>query len=574
MKEIGDALEAAAREHRLVLLCGAGVSRPAPAGLPTVDVLVGDVLRGISSAVPEIEGALARAAFLFGTAPFEVFVAVLEQGLRRRTLEILEPLTGGSPNAMHRCIAGLMASGRASHVITTNFDNLIERALGPHRSAPGVAYGWEDVPRLADCAGPRLLKVHGSFVDVHGADIATRTVRTTIDGIFASARAEHLAAAARRLPDVTVLVVGYSGRDRLDVMPFLASLPGGRVIWVHHGETDRPLAGPPGGETPSHLKRLQRAGVDLRECVAHTQGLLESLATRLAVPRLDPSDDVPGSVPAAFRRGGFVAPILPKYAGAMGGYLLLWAANAPDAAEYALARFLRDHGDDERRVACNVLLSLGHAASRRAGIDQAERLLSAAIRGFWGLGDSRGVARGHYLFASGLLRAGEPERALDMAGQGLGIGQREGDPIGVGLLEFMAGRVLEHADRGPEAHRRYGTAAAAGAENGHPWLEAGALQGLVRTAAAGPTRGPADIERLLRSLELVHWTSGGSAPAPWMAEMVDTFRTVDTLGRLLAREDGTNATSTIEANAFLADVGLDGPIRAAVARHAREGSAP
>ena len=568
MKQTWNALETAARDCRLVILCGAGVSRPEPAGLPTVEALVDGILGNISEHVPEIGDALQRSLLLFNTAPFEVFVAVLEQALLSRTLELLEPLTRGTPNVMHRYVGRLMASGRARAVITTNFDNLIERALGTSRDSVPVAYGWEDAARcLAEPASTKLLKVHGSFVDMNGKDIATNTIRTTIDGVFRSSRHGPIAVAAQALDSATILVIGYSGRDRLDVIPFLASLHGCRVIWVHHKDVDEVELGSLDGGTQSPVKRLVRAGVGVTEVAGPTERLLETLVERTAAAPLDDSDGRLTSVPRSLRRTGFVPPIFPKYAGALGGYLLLWAAISPQAAELALASFLSEHGDDERRVSCNVLIALGHSASCRAEAEEAERLLTMAVRAFSRLGDFHGVIRGHYAFASALLRAGQQASALEMVDRAATIAEREQDELGAGLLDFMAGQVLEEEGRTAEAQARYEAAWTAGQECGHLWLEAGALQGLVRSAGTGAPIGDRDIERLLRSLELTHWTSGGSAPAPWMVDMVDSFWAVDTLGKGLANLDENNARSIIESNDFLADVGLDVQIRGAIVRH-------
>jgi NAD-dependent SIR2 family protein deacetylase len=141
---------------------GAGISRPAPAGLPTVDVLVAGILENIASAVPELRERLLIGQSLFLTAPFEVFMGVLEQGLTFRTTELLTPLTSGAPNGMHRSIAAMMLNQSVRAVITTNFDNLIERALGSARLRVPTAYDWTSAsPCLGEHGSTCIVKVHG-----------------------------------------------------------------------------------------------------------------------------------------------------------------------------------------------------------------------------------------------------------------------------------------------------------------------------------------------------------------------------------------------------------------------------
>jgi hypothetical protein len=167
------------------------------------------------------------------------------------------------------------------------------------------------------------------------------------------------------------------------------------------------------------------------------------------------------------------------------------------------------------------------------------------------------------MFANTLVRDGRVAEAQEMVDRGILIAEREGNRLGVGLLRFMSGKLLELKGQTRDAYQQYQAAQSIGTETGHLWLEAGALQGLVRTDSVSKDA-VSRIEKLLRSLELVHWVSGGSAPAPWMVDMVDSFWAVDALATQLINEN--DIESVIEANSFLAEVGLDGPVRGAMAR--------
>lgn len=241
----------------------------------------------------------------------------------------------------------------------------------------------------------------------------------------------------------------------------------------------------------------------------------------------------------------------------MGGYLLLWSGTAPTHAEYGLAKFLSEHGNDERRVSCNALLAIADQASRRSETKEANELFTRAIRGFWGLGDYPGVVHGHYRFAMSLQRHGQWQQATDMIKDALELAEREANEIGIGLLEFATALGFEHSGRHNDARDHFATAATIGAKTGHLWLEAGALQGLARTDRHSSEL---VIEWLLRSLELVHWSSGGSAPAPWMGGMANSFRAVDELKRTLGGREPARAI--LDSNPFLAEIGLDGSLSA------------
>jgi hypothetical protein len=230
-----DHLAEASMQGRLVLFCGAGVSKDAPANLPTADEIVCNVLERLMDALPDLRRDLLAGSYLYRTAPFELFMGVIQQALLFRTYEVLEPLTAGDPNDLHHCLAKLLVCGKAKHLITTNFDNLFERAL-TDAGRIRFYYGWgPDVDQLEkEFARPSIAKVHGSFVNVLGEDITQQTVATTLDKLYFDASPHLLRRWAALLSGHTILFLGYSGRDRLDVMRMLPQLQNSPLVWFLH----------------------------------------------------------------------------------------------------------------------------------------------------------------------------------------------------------------------------------------------------------------------------------------------------------------------------------------------------
>ena len=120
-----------------------------------------------------------------------------------------------------------MISGKVNILCTTNFDDLLERALKKE--------GWEsdkdyllvsDLNSLEtvnwDSRAPKVIKIHGSIYNKKGMAITLRQVashqifeprKKAIEYLFDKGQHSH------------VLVVGYSCSDLFDISPQIESLP-------------------------------------------------------------------------------------------------------------------------------------------------------------------------------------------------------------------------------------------------------------------------------------------------------------------------------------------------------------
>ncbi|HYH08206.1 MAG TPA: SIR2 family protein [Thermoanaerobaculia bacterium] len=244
-EELVAEVQAARANRSLAVFCGAGISIPPPARLPDARTLSRTVLE----------------TFLGSDLAAEIGVPdlrpeVLFQKIRRHDADYLirvlaSLLDAPSFNANHLLLAELLGDGCA--VITTNFDLLIERAaahLGVDASA--------------------LFKIHGSIDD---PDSLMLTIDQVNDGLSRD-RTEHLRHLTR---DRTLLVLGYSGLDQLDLMPELARCAYRRVLWINHRNEPAPVVERPAVEEVARLPRLTFLSYDT--------GALTGALLRNAMPR-------------------------------------------------------------------------------------------------------------------------------------------------------------------------------------------------------------------------------------------------------------------------------------------------
>lgn len=173
-------LIAAARESRLIIFAGAGISMGAPTSLPSwrdVNRLVIGSLAEQAAAVIGDDLATKAADLVLARhevekLPPEYQAQVLAELLHDRYFEVLRYLDSDRPNANHLAIAWLAKLGCVRAVITTNFDRVLEtafRAVGVPLECHYQPEHFErlatDPPRFDRPGTCQLLKLHGSVDD-------------------------------------------------------------------------------------------------------------------------------------------------------------------------------------------------------------------------------------------------------------------------------------------------------------------------------------------------------------------------------------------------------------------------
>lgn len=256
------------RSRRLTPLLGAGISRSWPSCLPLAVDLQAPLIKLLYQAV-----AAPLARFPPDSIEHQAIETQINEARLERLLDAfhrvygdpamdwLSVLASENCNSNHLALAVLVAGGFLPHIITLNFDLLIERAIEQKQLTFRTACTLHPARfptgnHPVDCF---ITKPHGSLwpdpenrfrylgatLSQIGNHVARQT-RETLQNIF------------RRHP--TLLVAGYSDND-WDIMPALVQPGMGvqRVIWIQHS-ANNPL--PP--KAVAWLDRLGANGVALQ----------------------------------------------------------------------------------------------------------------------------------------------------------------------------------------------------------------------------------------------------------------------------------------------------------------------
>ena len=201
-------LKAALNNKKLCLFTGAGVSFASPASLPLGNELVYDFF--LQSLLPtDLFTSLPK-----GKLRPEVVMNALCKHLGEGILSCMSIFNEAEPNQLHAILYSLLEAGVFKKIVTTNLDLCHERALTQDNT-------------------DGIIHLHGR-IDDHSS------ILYSLDQV-ASKRSKSVIEQVRAIfSGVTVLFVGYSGRDDFDISPALRDLPSStHFIWVdHHSKAD------------------------------------------------------------------------------------------------------------------------------------------------------------------------------------------------------------------------------------------------------------------------------------------------------------------------------------------------
>lgn len=170
----------AAREGRLIVFAGAGVSMIPPTALPSwrdVNTIVIDALSDAAATLLGRELSVQAREILLQRhtnerLPPEYQAEILADVLGDRYFEVLRHLDSDRPNAAHLAIALLARFGAVRTVLTTNFDTALEQAFELGATPFEVLYCADQFAEWAgrgpgfdrQQSGCLILKIHGSAV--------------------------------------------------------------------------------------------------------------------------------------------------------------------------------------------------------------------------------------------------------------------------------------------------------------------------------------------------------------------------------------------------------------------------
>jgi tetratricopeptide (TPR) repeat protein/NAD-dependent SIR2 family protein deacetylase len=249
-------LAAASDLSRWTFLCGSGVS--VPSGLPSGWEFNTGLVNFLCDDPTDAKDLLSMVTAGYGaggeTVRFEEVLNVLrERG--DRALEVLRCFdTPGPATELHHFLAHAASAG--SHVITTNFDSLVELAFSETGTELPQVYAEARVPNssmwmsFAEYAAnglptPAILKLHGTLRTTDqgrkGGTEQFWSVGATLDRLGQASTALKLEPSKdevlrRALQGRFLCVMGYSGNDDFDVTPSLSDTleDCSGLIWIAH----------------------------------------------------------------------------------------------------------------------------------------------------------------------------------------------------------------------------------------------------------------------------------------------------------------------------------------------------
>ncbi|MFX1538456.1 MAG: tetratricopeptide repeat protein, partial [Promethearchaeota archaeon] len=303
----GDLKSLLGGEEALTFLVGAGISMEPPAGLMSAGQMMEAIIRysAVEAAVPQL---LAIPELRFEYL-IEAFRDRYDEDLQ--VLNYLEEAT--QPNVIHQFLAQMVQRGH--FVMTTNFDTLIERAVGLEQKNLRIVITQTDFEQYADPKANwekglwAVYKLHGSLTNVQTGENTHSSVIATLDALGKHKEGE-LGVETFKKPlfkrvgqGRTLVVMGYSGGDDLDIIPTLLQMSGlRRVVWLSHTLHSNTTDSGPGYQVFRYtgtksavppqlspedqlLSRMhQISGVEVIKVVGHTATILAALQGRVYQP--------------------------------------------------------------------------------------------------------------------------------------------------------------------------------------------------------------------------------------------------------------------------------------------------
>lgn len=237
----------------LAVFCGAGISRNS--GLPTANELKKGILKKLPLSHSEVD------KIMEWTGPFESFMEMFSD--TRGFSIILDIFKLGTPNTNHIFIARLLKAGLTNVIATTNFDNLIEKALeskelGLKRNQDfNVLITEEELENFQKRGSnlPIVLKLHGSIDNLDSIAITLKAVANQVNRENIQNIIENLFSSGSHQK---ILIVGYSCSDRFDIIPSIQAVQSNRkeVFMVEHNDKADTID-PKNPKNPKNLKNLK-----------------------------------------------------------------------------------------------------------------------------------------------------------------------------------------------------------------------------------------------------------------------------------------------------------------------------
>ncbi len=195
------------KKGRVAFLVGAGAS--VNSGIPTVNGIYDEILKVLNFTKEEYDD------FYGNVFPFETFMACIKDIIPEYFSLFLDIFKAKEFNSNHYFMANCIKNGFAQDIFTTNFDNLIEKALERY----GIKFKIHYTQKHLD----KLYLGKNNVIHLHGYIQSKRTIVTTINKVAGlkgiEARRKAIVHLLNSHEYDVVLSLGYSYSDLFDINP-------------------------------------------------------------------------------------------------------------------------------------------------------------------------------------------------------------------------------------------------------------------------------------------------------------------------------------------------------------------
>jgi tetratricopeptide (TPR) repeat protein len=224
---------------------GAGISVEPPAGLMSARQIIKAILKfgAASEALSQLEE--------IPNLRYE-FIVQLFRDTFDKDLKFLNYFEQSKdPNVIHFFLTQMIRAGH--YVLTTNFDTLIERAVGIDQDALKIVITQDDFEKFGN---PQknvenglfaVYKIHGSLNNIKTRVDTRESIITTLDALVKNKEGKIFSLETFKrdfftkvCQNRTLVVMGYAGGDDFDIIPTLSQMKGlKRIIWIAHSPKDQ-----------------------------------------------------------------------------------------------------------------------------------------------------------------------------------------------------------------------------------------------------------------------------------------------------------------------------------------------
>jgi tetratricopeptide (TPR) repeat protein/NAD-dependent SIR2 family protein deacetylase len=214
-----------------VFLLGAGVSMNS--GLPNAFQAKKQILQSLLQGISHKDIRNDKRKILTSKMPFELFLQFVLYPLENIE-SVLDIYHKGEPNINHIFISRLWSKGCFDSIYTTNFDCLLEKAVGKEYS---VHANEDSFLRISE-KQLNIYKLHGSIDQID-------SIRTTITTISNKVLADKRKSIIHKLfitgKHKYIIILGYSLSDEFDINLVLKGIPKGnkKIFYIHHSDSPK-----------------------------------------------------------------------------------------------------------------------------------------------------------------------------------------------------------------------------------------------------------------------------------------------------------------------------------------------